>query len=356
MNTSAVVGCLLGTAVGDALGLPYEGLPPQRAARLFPHRDRYHLLFGRGMVSDDTEHTCMVAQSLIETRNNPELFARCFARRLRWWVLGLPAGVGFATLRSIIKLWCGISPQKSGVFSAGNGPAMRSSLLGVYFGRTPDQLQAFVQASTQITHSDPKAYWGALAVALAASMSCSIQPIDAEQYYRQLTDMLSNEAASEFLDLLQSVVKSVQQEQETVEFAHLSGLEHGVSGYVYHTVPVVIHAWLSSPEDFRTGLLNVIACGGDADTTGAILGGIVGSRVGKQGIPQTWLDDLWEWPRSVAWIERLGQQLANPSITTAPRLPMIGVIGRNMLFLLVVLFHGFRRFFPPYVGKRGIEH
>ncbi|HLV80345.1 MAG TPA: ADP-ribosylglycohydrolase family protein [Chthonomonadaceae bacterium] len=63
--TDSVAGCLLGTAVGDAIGLSYEGLTPGRQRKLFPHVERYHLLFGRGMVSDDTEHTCMVAQALI---------------------------------------------------------------------------------------------------------------------------------------------------------------------------------------------------------------------------------------------------------------------------------------------------
>lgn len=348
MNTRAVIGCLLGTAVGDALGLPYEGLSSQRAARMFPQCDQYHLVFGRGMVSDDTEHTCMVAQSLIEARGNTALFARHFANRLRWWLLGLPAGVGFATLRSLVKLWIGISPEKSGVFSAGNGPAMRSALLGACFGNDFTKLREFVRASTLVTHTDPKAYRGALAVAVAASMSCSARKIDGEEYYTRLAELLSGEEAEEFLDLIRLAVTSCQQKQDTLSFAVSLGLERGVSGYVYHTVPVVIHAWLSSPDDFRKGLLNVIACGGDTDTTGAILGGIIGCRVGKEGISAQWREKLWEWPRSVAWMEHLGRQLADPAITQVPRLPVIGILGRNLIFLCIVLFHGFRRLFPPY--------
>ncbi|HZT40687.1 MAG TPA: ADP-ribosylglycohydrolase family protein [Chthonomonadaceae bacterium] len=78
--TDAVIGCLLGTAVGDAIGLSYEGLTPRRQQRLFPDLERYHLLFGRGMVSDDTEHTCMVAQALIASAGEP----RAFACSLAW--------------------------------------------------------------------------------------------------------------------------------------------------------------------------------------------------------------------------------------------------------------------------------
>lgn len=71
--------------MGDALGLPYEGVSPQRAPRLLGPPDRYRFLLGRGMISDDTEHTCMVAQSLIEARGDVDVFTKRFASRLRWW-------------------------------------------------------------------------------------------------------------------------------------------------------------------------------------------------------------------------------------------------------------------------------
>jgi len=129
----ALSGVLIGTAVGDALGLPFEGLSAQRQEKLRRRPLQHQLVAGFGMVSDDTEHTWMIAQSLLKSHGNVNGFQRSFASALRWWLLRLPAGVGFATLRAILKLWAGISPHKSGVFSAGNGPAMRSAILGVYF-------------------------------------------------------------------------------------------------------------------------------------------------------------------------------------------------------------------------------
>ena len=75
------------------------------------------------MISDDTEHTLMVAQSLLKHPDDADAFARSLAWRLRWWVLGLPAGVGLATARACLKLWLGFSPERSGIWSAGNGPA-----------------------------------------------------------------------------------------------------------------------------------------------------------------------------------------------------------------------------------------
>ena len=73
----------------------------------------------------------------------------------------------------------------------------------------------------------------------------------------------------------------------------------GVSGYIYHTVPVALFCWLRWPGDFRRAVEEVILLGGDADTTGAVVGGIAGATVGQGGIPAEWLQGILEWPRSV---------------------------------------------------------
>ena len=62
MNTpvqKAVTGCLLGTVVGDALGLPGEGLS-RRLTRMLPNMAQMHFLGDHGMVSGATEHACLV--------------------------------------------------------------------------------------------------------------------------------------------------------------------------------------------------------------------------------------------------------------------------------------------------------
>ncbi len=352
MDANSITGCLLGTAVGDALGLPYEGMSPTRARRLFEDMSRYHFLFSRGMVSDDTEHTCMVAQSLISSGSNPSLYAKDLSWRFRMWFLGLPAGIGFATLRAILKLFLGISPEKSGVYSAGNGPAMRSAIIGVCFGKDEEKLKALVWQSTIITHADPKAYHGAISVALAAHMSATEDSIDSRLFLNRLEGLLWNQDAEELMRLIRAAAASAKLNQTTIEFVKSQGLEKGVSGYIFHTVPAVMHAWFVNPTDFRKALLDIISCGGDTDTAGAILGGIVGAGVGKEGIPEKWLSGLVEWPRTVIWMESLAQHLyqslTGVSVSKTPHLPVLGVAIRNTLFMLIVLFHGFRRLMPPY--------
>src|ERR1700722_3834593 len=170
-SRQAIAGCILGTAVGDAIGLPAEGLSRRRQRRMFPILDGYHLIFGHGMISDDTEHTCLVAAALAESAGDTDLFQQRLAAGLRWWLLTIPVGTGLATLRATLRLCLGVPPDRSGVFSAGNGPSMRSALLGVCFGHEPDRLRSLVRASTRLTHTDPKAEWAAFAVALAASHS-----------------------------------------------------------------------------------------------------------------------------------------------------------------------------------------
>jgi ADP-ribosylglycohydrolase len=88
-----MAGVLLGTAIGDTLGLLRLGLSARRVSRLYgspPLRHRF--LFGRGMVSDDTERTCLVGQALLRAPRDPDRFVRSLAWGLRSWLLSLPSG------------------------------------------------------------------------------------------------------------------------------------------------------------------------------------------------------------------------------------------------------------------------
>jgi len=348
----AIVGCLLGTALGDATGLWCEGMSPRRQRRFCAAPDGPRLLFGRGMISDDTEHACMVAQALIVSAGEQTRFLRSLAWRFRWWLLGLPAGIGRATLRACIKLWLGFSGKRSGVFSAGNAPAMRSPLLGVCFGHDRCRLRALVRACTRITHTDPKAEFGAYVVALAAHLASTRAgaPDLPDVFSRELRQDWEEDIA--WQELIQRAIESAASGEETEEFARGLGLATGVSGYALHTVPVVIQAWLRHRPDFRKAVRALVKCGGDTDTTAAIVGAILGAEVGKNGLPGEWLARVWEWPRSMRWIEKLGIRLAGVCAAGKAQktLPLFlpGIFLRNLFFLILVLLHGFRRLLPPY--------
>jgi ADP-ribosylglycohydrolase len=352
-----LAGVLLGTAIGDAIGLPREGLSRRRARRLFGDPPLGHrLLFGRGMVSDDTEHACLVAQALLHAPNDCEQFARALGWGLRWWFIGLPAGVGKATARAAIKLWLGFSPTRSGVWSAGNGPAMRAALLGVCLGGDTERVRAYVRVCTRLTHTDPRAENGALLVAVAACLAAQRGPTGCtpDRFLDAARDIVPviDPALEKLLD---QMADHLQRDMPAQEFAHAMGLQRGVSGYVYHTVPLALYCWLRHSGDFRLAVEEVVCLGGDADTTAAITGALVGATLGSRGITSEWLGGLMEWPRTVAWMRLLARQLAGAfggeRSAASPKLPGYfwpGVIPRNLFFLLVVLAHGFRRLAPPY--------
>ena len=322
---------------------------------MYGSRPLHHrFFFGHGMLSDDTEQTCMVGQSLLAAAGDPRNFARSLAWRLRWWLLGVPAGVGFGTLRALLKLWVGISPDRSGVWSAGNGPAMRVAIVGTCLQADTERLVQFVRASTRLTHTDPRADEGARAVALAASYAARhvAGDIDGEEFLRWLREHIEGE---ELLEALAKVEKHLAQGLPPAALADELGLGKGVTGFVNHTVPIAIFCWLRSPDDFRRAVEEVILLGGDTDTTAAIVGGLAGATVGASRIPEEWVSGLVDWPRSVTWMRRLAAQLARAF--SEPRsgesigpisLFWPGVVIRNLFFLVIVLLHGFRRLLPPY--------
>jgi len=346
----ALVGSLLGEALGDAIGLPYEGLSRRRGVRLLGEPDRHRFAFRRGMISDDTEHACLVAQALIVAGTDAEVFSRELARGLRSWFLCLPAGIGMATLRACLKLCVGVPPSRSGVFSAGNGPAMRAPILGAAIDNL-DQLWEFVRRSTRITHTDPKAQFGAWTIALATHHAARVTPVDPQKYWDDLRETLSGQRADEFLAVVERAFVSYRNGEATGPFAESLGLVRGVTGYVNHTVPMVLHAWWRHSTDFREAIRSLVLCGGDTDTTAAILGGIIGAGVGPSGLPADWIRGLMDWPRTTEWIIKLGTDLFRSRTdgpTQPPRCGVFSVLARNTVFTTIVLAHGSRRLFPPY--------
>jgi len=347
---SPILGALVGCAVGDALGLPYEGLTNRRAARLLGPPNRHRFFLGRGMVSDDTEHTRMVAQALCTSPRDPEAFERHLAWSLRWWLLGVPAGIGLATLRAILKLWMGLGPKRSGVYSAGNGPAMRSPILGAAV-EDPDLLRALVHASTRITHTDPRAFQGALATAVAAHCSRRGE-VTFEAYVDRLRTTQREPLCPTLDSLLGEVKGSTTAGEDTPGFAARLGFGQKVSGFVYQTVPIALHAWLSYPSDYRAAVEQTILCGGDTDTTAAIVGAIVGAGVGWRGIPQAWREGLWEWPANLEWMVSLAsatqRAVQSGCPGSYPHLFWPYQLARNGVFLSGVFGHLARRALPPY--------
>ena len=254
------------------------------------------------MVSDDGEHALMTAEALLSGGD----LERELRRRLIRWFLLLPAGMGLATLRACLRMLVGRRP--SGVFSAGNGAAMRAAAVGAYFAEDPDRRTQAVETVARLTHTDPRAILGAQLVALAAACAARGE--------EPLFPPLAAEIAPHW----------------PLDFAS----ERGPTGYVMQSVPAALGAWLRHPRDFRSAVTEAIALGGDADTVAAIVGGIVGI---VDPPPSEWASALWEPVRGLGYVRRLAQGVR-------PGAPGPLQFPRNLLFLAIVLSHGLRRLFP----------
>lgn len=342
----SILGCLLGTAIGDALGLPTEGMSRKRALRLHQPQLGHRLFFGRGMFSDDTEHTLMVATALMRHPRDPRAFQRSLGWSLRWWLLALPAGVGLSTARAILRLWLGIPASRAGVRSAGNGAAMRSAILGAVFSDDSEKRRAFTLAACRLTHTDPRAEESALLVAEAAAAATN-----REQTPHILEHLHSFITSQEMEERFGKLVSALQSQNTVAEYATAIGCERGVSGFAPNTVSVALYAWLRHRGNLKQVLTEVIACGGDTDSVAAIAGGICGGETAETDIPAAWLSGVCDWPRSVTYIRRVAEALPlrlRDSKAPIPHLATLMILPRNLVFLGIVLTHGFRRLLPPY--------
>ena len=156
----------------------------------------------------------------------------------------------------------------------------------------------------------------------------------------------------EWLNLCRRLSDAYAANESLADFCRSLGLERGVSGYAFHTVPVALYGWLRHSDDFKMALAQTLDCGGDTDTVGAIVGALAGASTGEDGIPNEWGNGIWEWPRSLSLMRdlaaRLEQQTSQQNSIGPIHYFWPGLIFRNLVFLAVVLLHGFRRLLPPY--------
>jgi ADP-ribosylglycohydrolase len=315
---------LLGTALGDALGLACEGMSAKRIARRFGRIDRYHLFGRTGYVSDDTEQSALVAQSLALHPSDADRCARAFRRALVGWIWRLPWGVGLATIRASAKIMLGF--RTSGVRSAGNGSAMRAAIVGAVLHEDAERRRAFGAAIARTTHTDERAVQGALFVADLVALG----PADAR---KTVTDPILAGALDRAFEL-------AARSAPTSEASEMLK----TTGYVVHSVPFALYCYLRYGDAPLLALQECIGAGGDTDSIAAILGAWLGARHGEAGLPAHLIAELNDGPFGPTHLRGLASSLASGA--PPPRYSRLRALFRNLALYPVVLFHGFRRIFP----------
>jgi ADP-ribosyl-[dinitrogen reductase] hydrolase len=339
--TDRLVGTLLGTALGDAIGLPAEGMSARSIARRFGPIDRFRLMGKTGFVSDDTEQSALIAQSLIRHPDDVDRCVRAFRRSLLGWFCRLPWGVGLATIKASFKIGLGIRP--SGVMSAGNGSAMRSAIVGVFFADRPAERDAFGRGLAEVTHRDPRAIEGALYVAeLAAACASSASDADRGELHARARGVVTNQQLGQAIDRGAALARSGARTEEAAQ-------ECGTSGFVVQTLAFATFVFLRHGDEPMKAPTEAIASGGDTDSIGAILGAWIGALHGESGLPSNLIERIHDGPFGPTHLRALAEALALVREGQPARVPAYSrsaALARNLALYPVILGHGFRRLVP----------
>ncbi len=287
-------GALLGVAIGDALGLPFEGLPPGSCARAqltedFAARPRGGKL-AKGQWGEGTACALAVAEAFA---GRASLDGADIARRIQHaWTSGEIPVAGRALREAMEKLEQGQPWNTAGAPTgrAGNGPAVRSIALGLWCAFEPRKLPRDAQMIAVITHKDPRAAAGAAAIGaavafqLAGGRSSRECVRHAAEAARQLDRGIGDDLAT-VEELL-----SVSSEAAAIQLSRL-GLsagdrpQPGISTFVLPSVGFALHCALRADGDLRVACEAAIRAGGDVDAVSAMAGAIVGARVGAAQLP-----------------------------------------------------------------------
>jgi ADP-ribosylglycohydrolase len=292
--TDRVLGCVLGGAVGDALGAPFEGLwshsIPESSALLAGYAEFEG--FPSGQYTDDTQLTIATLQSIVrDGRLEPASVARAIARL---WRNQAVVGPGGACTSAADRLLAGGHWSECGapVGQAGNGTAMRTAALGLYFVYCPQDLAAGVADVSRITHQDPRSLAGGVAIASAARLLSTQPGVEGVELCRAVAQDMEPFHPG-FAALVAGLPPQLGHDRSTaLDYVAWSGGEAReferviITPYVVPTVLAALWAVMSFPASWGEAVAAAIGLGGDVDTLGAIVGGLMGARLGLDSIPE----------------------------------------------------------------------
>ena len=290
------IATLVGCAIGDALGNPFEMKPASS-----PALKEWDGLFKAGgtfwkgeagQYTDDTLMSMALTASLIERSGfEPANVAENY---LAWYESGNTRGIGTTTANAIHNLQHGATWQESGLKhsidglpAGGNGTAMRASPIGLWYRKEPELLLESAMLDASITHNSFEPKMGSVAVALATAMLANGTATPQDVCY-QITDIVTDSIVKEKLLLAQKWLEQGTPLDTIVEEALA---EIGVSGYVPETVGAAFFC-LGATDNFKDAVVMAVKAGGDTDTTAAIVGALAGTYYGLENIPSEYTETV----------------------------------------------------------------
>lgn len=258
------LGAYLGLAVGDALGATVEFMTPREIRHRFgEHRKMIGggwLKLKPGQVTDDTEMALALGESIVAGgRWQAKAAAEAFAA----WLRTNPVDVGNTCRRGIRRyLLDGSLAGPPSESDGGNGACMRNLPLVLATLHDEALFERATLEQCHLTHNHPLSDAATLALG------------------RMVRRLLSGGG-----------VKACRAEAHALAAAHpafrFDPYPGRATGYVVDTVQTVLHFFFRT-DGFESCLVQVVNCGDDADTTGALAGMLAGALYGADAIPQAW--------------------------------------------------------------------
>ena len=283
-----IKGTLFGVAVGDALGAPAEFLTADEIKNMYGTlRDMVGggwLDVRPGEVTDDTQMTLAVAHGITEKPSNP---IPAIGRRFIEWYNSVPKDIGATCAISIgnaIKNkaitkeeWFDaayLTHHSMGGRSGGNGSLMRTAYVGMYY---PDELDVIIKAReiSRMTHID----WN-------AGDACVV-------YCLMINRMIQEANLTARKAIIPQSIFNIHELREVYPVSMIAskGFTPNPSGYVVDSFKAALHCVLTT-DSLEDAVIKAVNLGGDADTIGAITGGLAGALYGYDAIPARWLEPL----------------------------------------------------------------
>ena len=294
MNQNTIKSVLLGVAVGDAVGVPYEF----RSREIMLKNPATDMVgFGTynqspGTFSDDSSLTFCLAEALTHGFDLQEI-ANNFIKWVEedyWTAHGEVFDIGIATHEAISNLMNEDSPEISGgydEYSNGNGSLMRIAPLLFYLSDKPIQERfEITRLVSGITHRHIRSVVACFFYLEFAQLL--VEGFGKHEAYKKTQVHLAKFLktitipASELKWFDRLLFSDISQEP-------INSIES--SGYVIHTLEASIWCLLTT-DTCQEAILEAVNLGKDTDTTASVTGGLAGLLYGIEGIPTSWLNQL----------------------------------------------------------------
>lgn len=307
-------GCFMGTAIGDALGKPVESLSPQHIAERFGRIEKYldcssHKYFendDKGTTTDDWQLTKAVAKAFIATgKFDIEEIARQHIEEFKLSVRGWGASTREAVQRLTEGVaWSDASKTTIPNRGLGNGVAMKVAPIGIYMGLTNPGLNEMLWEEhmrniigvASITHRSSIGVASGIVHSLAVLKCFMTDPKD--EFHKRLfiqtiiggAIMGNSYYPTTLKDNIKDRFEKLTKNYTPEEIAD-PALFGGGSCYVYDSLPFTYAFFLRNPNSIES-LYDCVNAGGDTDTNGSMIGGMLGAYHGMSIFPDHLVNEL----------------------------------------------------------------